>query len=415
MTSPVFHAGESLASTSLSWRELILKPEHLAFVLPGFIGRLPLAMRALGCILLIQDITGEYGLAGLVGASQTLVSAFASPRIGRLADRHGARPVLTITLLIQIAGVIALIGTAYAGAPVPVLLLAAAVIGGSSVPYGSFSRAHWPHHVERGRDLDRAYALEGVQEEVSFILGPALVVFLALEITPSLGLIVSLIMTMFASLGLMRLPELVRHSPVSSDTRSASILRNPTVLMVAGTGLGMGMVFGSIEISLVAFAEELGSAGWASALIAIFTVGSLIAAVLYGVAPLSMPLRRRLLISVVWLGLWTIPTALADSMTAMIVCVLFAGIGISPWAISGSSLIERGVIATSLTEGFSWFSAATATGAGIGAMLGGLAIDQWGSDGGQVVGIVGGLLAVGVAVVGQGRLARVEDMNSDQG
>ncbi|MDQ3614009.1 MAG: hypothetical protein M3412_06735 [Chloroflexota bacterium] len=58
-----------------------------------------------------------------------------------------------------------------------------------------------------------------------------------------------------------------------------------------------------------------------------------------------------------------------------------------------------------LTEGFSWFSAAVAIGAAFGAMLGGIAIDQWGSDGGQVVGNIGGVLAVGVAVEGQGRLA----------
>jgi len=397
-----------LASTAFTWRELIFKPDHLAFVLPGFIGRLPLAMRALGCILLIQGITGEYGLAGLVGASQTLVSAFASPRIGRLADRHGTRSVLTATLLIQVLGVIALIVTAYADAPAPVLLLSAAVIGGSSVPYGSFSRARWPLHVERGRDLDRAYALEGVLEEVSFIIGPALVVFLALKITPSLGLIVSLVMTAIASLGLMRLPELSRHGTAASDIDSTSVLRNPAVLMMTGTGIGMGMMFGSIERSLVAFAEELGSEGMASALIAIFTVGSLIAAVLYGVVPMSQPLRWRLVVSVAWVGIWMIPTALAASMTAMIVCVLFAGIGISPWAITGSSLIERGVPANALREGFGWFSASVATGAAMGAVLAGVAIDQWGSDGGQVISIIGGVIAIGVAVAAQARLAGME-------
>src|SRR5690554_1251729 len=141
------------APAPLTYRELLLKPEHLAFALPGFIGRLPLAMRALSCILLIQGITGEYGLAGLVGASQTLVSAFASPRIGQLADRHGARPVLAIALVIQTIGVVALIATAYANAPALVLILSAAIIGGSSVPFGSFSQSRWPLHVARGRDL----------------------------------------------------------------------------------------------------------------------------------------------------------------------------------------------------------------------------------------------------------------------
>lgn len=397
-----------MATMTPSWRELILKPDHLAFALPGFIGRLPLAMRALGCILLIQGITGEYGLAGLVGASQTLVSAFASPRIGQLADRHGTRPVLSIALLIQTIGVIALIAAAYAGASAPVLLLAAAVIGGSSVPFGSFSRARWPLHVERGKALDRAYALEGVFEEISFIVGPALVVFLSVEIAPPLGLIVALVMTVIASVGLIRLPETHLNATASPDTPRTSLLRNPIILIVAGSGIGMGIVFGSIEVSLVAFAEELDANGMAGVLIAIFTVGSLVAAVLYGVMPITQPLRWRVLVSVIWVGLWMIPTALAESLIAMIVCVLFAGIGISPWAISSSSLIERGVPSNALREGFGWFSAAVASGAAFGAMFAGIAIDAWGSDGGQAISIIGGMIAVSIAVLGQGRLARAE-------
>jgi MFS family permease len=392
----------------LHLRELLLRPDHLAFALPGFIGRLPLAMRALSCILLIQGITGEYGLAGLVGASQTLVSAFASPRIGQLADRHGTRPVLAIALLVQTVGVITLIATAYAGMPAPVLLLAAAVIGASSVPFGSFSRSRWPLHVARGRDLDRAYALEGVFEEVSFIVGPALAVFLSVEIAPPLGLIVALVMTAIASAGLIRLPEIDAHAATLAEGPVASLLRNPIILIVAGSGIGMGILFGSIEISLVAFAEEMGREGMASALIAIFTVGSLASAILYGLVTLSQPLRLRVLASVAWVALWMVPTALAPSMPTMIACVLFAGIGISPWAISASSLIERGVPARALREAFGWFSASVASGAAFGAMVAGMAIDAWGSDGGQVVSIVGGLLAVIVAALSQGRLARVE-------
>jgi MFS family permease len=395
-------------TTPLSWRELVLAPEHLAFALPGFIGRLPLAMRALGCILLIQGLTGEYGLAGLVGASQTLVSAFASPRIGQLADRHGTRPVLSIALLVQTLGVIALIAAAYADMPAPVLLLAAAVIGGSSVPFGSFSQARWAQHVSRGQDLDRAYALEGMFGEFAFIVGPALAVFLCVEISPPLGLIVSLVMTAIASAGLIRLPEMAPHATQGPDTPQASLLRNPVILVIAGSGIGMGILFGAIELSIVAFSDEIGREGTASILIAVFTVGSLVAAILYGVVRLAHPLRWRVLASLVWVGLWMVPTALADSLIAMLVCVLFAGIGISPWAIAGSSLIERGVPAHALREGFGWFSAAVSSGAALGATLAGAAIDAWGSDGGQAIAILGGMLAIAVAAVGQPRLARAE-------
>lgn len=41
-------------------------------------------------------------------------------------------------------------------------------------------------------------------------------------------------------------------------------------------------------------------------------------------------------------------------------------------------------------------------------MLGGIAFDKQGSDGGQMVAIIDGVLAVGVVVAGQGRLVGVE-------
>ena len=400
--------GASATPQNLTWRDILFRPEHLAFAIPGLIGRFPLAMRALGCILLIQGITGEYALAGLVGATQTLISAFASPRIGQLADRHGARPVLFWALLIQIIGVAALIGAAYAGMPAPVLLLAAAVVGGSAVPFGSFSRARWPQHVARGRDLERAYALEGVFEEISFIVGPAIVVLRSVEVAPPVGLIIALLMTIFASIGMIRLPELTHHSIPSPDTPRTSLWRHPLILIIAGGGIGMGTVFGSIELSLVSFAEDLGRESMASVLIGVFTVGSLVAAVVYGVVTLTSPMRWRVLVSVVWVGLWMIPTAMADSLTMMLICVLFAGIGISPWAISATSMIERGIPSHSLREGFGWFSAAVSSGAALGAMLAGMAIDRWGTDGGQAVTIAGGLAAIIVVLLGQRRLALAE-------
>jgi predicted MFS family arabinose efflux permease len=285
-----------------------------------------------------------------------------------------------------------------------VLLAAAAVIGGSSVPFGSFSSARWPLHVARGPDLDRAYALEGVFGEISFIVGPALAVSLSVEVAPPLGLIVALAMTAIASAGFIRLPEIEPRATATADAPRTSLLRNPVILVMAGSGLGMGIVFGATEIQLVAFAEELGSEGIASVLIGIFAAGSLVAAVLYGTMTLTKPLRWRVLASVAWVGLWMIPTALATSIPAMIACMVLAGIGISPWAIAGTSLIERGVPANALIEAFGWFSASVSTGAAVGALIGGIAIDAWGSDGGQAIAIIGGALAIAVAALGMRRL-----------
>src|SRR5688500_20389384 len=69
-------------------------------VLAAFIGRLPLSMVGLGCVLLIAAETGSYGLGGAVAAVGAVTTALAGPLIGRLADTHGQRRVLLPVLAV---------------------------------------------------------------------------------------------------------------------------------------------------------------------------------------------------------------------------------------------------------------------------------------------------------------------------
>src|SRR3712207_6858051 len=63
-------------------------------VLAAFIGRLPLSMVGLGCVLLVASETGSYGLGGAVAAVGAVTTALAGPVLGRWADGHGQRKVL---------------------------------------------------------------------------------------------------------------------------------------------------------------------------------------------------------------------------------------------------------------------------------------------------------------------------------
>ena len=87
--------------------QVLRTPHALPTVAAAFIGRLPLSMVGLGCVLLVAAETGSYGLGGAVAAVGAVTTALAGPVIGRLADRRGQRRVLLPVLLIFVVSGVA--------------------------------------------------------------------------------------------------------------------------------------------------------------------------------------------------------------------------------------------------------------------------------------------------------------------
>src|SRR5215472_2917702 len=69
-------------------------PGALQFAVPGVIGRMPMGMLSIAQVMLIVSVTGRYGTAGVVSAAGAVLFAIVTPRMARLADRHGQARVL---------------------------------------------------------------------------------------------------------------------------------------------------------------------------------------------------------------------------------------------------------------------------------------------------------------------------------
>ena len=69
-------------------------PSAPVLLLSGFAGRLPSAMVPLALLLMVQQQTGSYAVAGLAAATLGVAMAVMAPVLGRLADRRGPRGVL---------------------------------------------------------------------------------------------------------------------------------------------------------------------------------------------------------------------------------------------------------------------------------------------------------------------------------
>src|SRR5699024_9027040 len=149
------------------------------------------------------------------------------------------------------------------------------------------------------------------------------------SVTAGAGLIGALAMTVLASaiLVVQKSPESnVRVAPQSGTTTEElaegtsdgdSVIGIPGVQVLVASLFFVGLIFGAMDIVMVAFAEPLGHPNMASILTAIFAVGSFIGAVAYGSVTWHAPVDRRYRLAIWWLALGTIPILLANTIPVM--------------------------------------------------------------------------------------------------
>ena len=392
------------APESTSYRSLFGTPAQVLFVFATFLGRIPISMKALGAILLIQQTTGSYSLAGLVGATQTLVAAVASPQLGRLMDRTGGKPVILWTAIAHLVGMLLLIVAAEREARPALILLGAAIIGGSSVQFGSLSRARWVALLGKGQRLDKAYALEAMADETGFVIGPLIVVPLAVSIGASVALLVALAFTLIASAILVLQPTpqattAVSLHPSDQPDSGRAVMSIPGMQVITGSLLFLGIVFGAVEIVLVAFAQANDFPGSASIMASTFAFGSLLGAVMYGAIRWTIPIAHPLKLSLVWFTLGTIPMFLSSTVWQMTAAIFVTGLSISPAMIATNGVVETLSPPKRLTEAFTWVGSALATGAALGSLLIGVVLDELGLRSGQSVGVMGSVISLLIIVL----------------
>ncbi len=400
----------------VSYRSLFDGPGRKWFLSATALGRLPNYMRTISCILMVEQITDSYGIAGMVGATQGLVFALVAPVLGRMIDLRGERRVILWALLTHIAGVCVLIGAAYSNLPSAFMLIGAGIFGGSAVQFGSISRARWARVLNGGRALERAYALEGIIDEVGFILSPMVAVLMALQVHPTAGVLASLAFTALATLMLVvqrAIPATIQpagETVSSGKQRIGAVIRIPTVTLVSAGLLLMGTFYGSIQITAVAFTQDLGNpqaVGWIAIAIGI---ASLLGAALYGARSWPGSIAAKIVVTFWWVGLSSILFLVSPNIPAIMVAGFVMGLASAPAVIAANVLIEQVAPPERITEAFTWLTSALASGSAIGAITAGYLVDEYGVRAGMLNGVAGGVACAFCVTIGW-RLLRTPEPN----
>lgn len=400
------------AARATGYRQLLRTPGVWAFVLPGFVARQPFAMLTISMVLLVEHTTGSYGTAGAVAAVTGVAMAVCAPRGGRLADRFGQRAVLIpgITLHAASVGVLVTLGLAHAPAWA---LFAAAVPTGATVPQiGPMVRSRWAVALAGPSPrpsplVQTAAAFESVTDEFTFVIGPVLATALCTGVHPAAGLLAEATLTLaggslFAAQ--RRTAPRPHRAESGSGSHHGSALSVPGVRALVIAFLGIGAVFGGMQVSITAFTQETGHAGLNGVVYGTFAAGNMLAGVAYGAVTWRHSPRRRLLAAYAALTLACVPLYAVDALPTLGAVVLLVGLCIAPALITGYTMVDALVPTATRTEAFTWLTGAVALGQAAAVTVAGLLADHAGSHAGFTVPLTGTAVALVVLAVLRGHL-----------
>jgi len=380
------------------YRDVLSRPGALAFSAAGVFARLPISMVGIGIVLAVSAIYDSYALAGRVSAVLVVTSALTAPLIARLVDRHGQARVMFPALAVSGAGLSALVAALALEAP-PAALYATAVVAGVTGQFGSLVRARWSHLLQRDADaVHTAYSLESALDEVVFVVGPAAATVLATSVSPTAGIVVPLVSAVLGGTWLLSQKGTEPPPNPRQEATGGSLVRLPGMLVLVLVFLAIGGIFGSTDVSTVAFAEEAGRKSAAGFILAVCAAGSLVSGLLYGARRWVQPLWLRFGIGTVALTIGVSLFVLVGSLWALAAVMFVTGFAIAPTLINGNGLVQEIVPRERLTEGLTWVGTSLGVGVSIGSSVAGSRIDAAGSHGGFLVVVAAGVTALVAAL-----------------
>jgi MFS family permease len=182
------------------------------------------------------------------------------------------------------------------------------------------------------------------------------------------------------------------------------VIGRPAVLILVATMAAVGMIFGSIDVTTIAFAGLVGQPVAASWALAICALGSGLAGITFGALRLSLPPRQLLAVAIAFMLLTVLPLPAAGSIPVLAAILFVVGMSVSPTIILTMNLVERIVPPSELTEGMTWAMTGLGIGVAIGSAAAGWTVDAHGTAAAFGLAGLAAALALLVVLSGQKRL-----------
>jgi len=355
--------------------EILRAPYVAALITSSLLSRLPIGINALAIVLYLREQTGSFAIAGAVSGTLAAGSAIGAPVQGRLVDRMGARRVLVPLALVHAVSLGAIVGFTELGAPSVALGLCGFVAGFAVPPTSSVLRSMWTDLLEP-RLHQAAYALDSTLIELVFISGPLVTGAIAAVASPAAALIVSSVAVVVGTTVFTALPPTRYVEPDEAHERHLlGALASPGVRTLVAVSVPTGISLGILEVGIPAFSRAEGAAATAGVLLAIWSFGSGVGGLLYGVLPRYGGVHRMHLVVAALLPLTLLPLSTAPSVWVMALLVLPAGCCIAPLLATRNELVGGIAPPGMRIEAYTWPITSFVGGIAIGAALAGVLVE----------------------------------------
>jgi MFS family permease len=375
----------------------VLREPHVTPLLAAVVlARMPIGINGLAVLLYVRASRDSFALAGAVVGALSLGTGVGAPLLGRAIDRLGAGRVLVPSAIVHAAALAGLFLATGAGAPAVGLLVLGCVVGMAIPPTSAVLRSLWPRLLaDTPHLLPTGFALDTILIEVVFVVGPLVTGVLAVTAGPEAALAVSGASALVGTVAFTRDP--VRERP-AGERRAGRLgaLASPGIRTLVLSTLPVGVAFGTLEVTLPAFADEHGQAALGGVLIAVWSAGSLAGGLLYGARGRRRPLTQVHLMLAAALPLGILPILAAPSVWAMALLVVPAGLCVAPLIATRNELVGSVAVAGARTESYTWPVTALVAGIALGSAMAGSVVE---AAGWREAAMLGAMAAVAGALV----------------
>ncbi len=364
-----------------SYAGVLRLPGAAALFGSALVGRLAFATVSLSLLLSVQQATGSFAAAGAATGAFGIANVVASPVRARYVDRFGpTRALLAMGILFSAA--IAVVGVGCLTGWAAAALIGMSVIAGLfAPPLGAAMRVMWAAIVPDARILPRAYSLDAVAEELLFTTGPLLVGLLIVVSGPILALFTTAGVALVGTTLFCLNRRVRRHGaaevPTHAHERPLRQRGFPTVLLAL---VGVGLVIGTVETGVPAFAAERSSTAVAGILLALLSTGSAVGGLIYGHRTWRPALAVRLVVLSIGMVVVSGLASIAGNEVTLGVVLIGVGLFLAPTVVTAYLLADALTAEHVRTEATTWTNTAINFGIAIGAAAAGLVVDHAGAS-----------------------------------
>ena len=278
-------------------------------------------------------------------------------------------------------------------------MIAGALTGATLANIGSYTRTRWSRSLTDSKELNSALSIESVLDEISFVSGPALAGLLFVEFSPSFAPIFGLFLLVMGAAGLGKTSS---HHDISEnrEKRESALLEIALVKPLLLSLVALGVVFGGNTVAIIAVAKESGHESQGGLLVALYSLGSLVAGTAYGMHHWKSLPSIRYFLALAVMTAATLGLVFIHSYDAIFYLVVLSGAAISPTLIAANSLLKMLVPSDRLNEAFSYIGAAISIGITLGSALTGSLVQSRGGWDGFYLVFLASLIATVIALGG---------------